>query len=139
MATKTNLISAVNGFLTAIITQLKVRNAQLEVINELYSTPVTDDSTTETYTTQTTPSVTYAIQITKQGRSVRINGSFSNTTGVALPSGTEIFAFKTNEFRGSTSEFIGENVIYTPYKLNSRVPIAPFISTKFQIIINAND
>jgi hypothetical protein len=139
MATKANLISAVNGFLTAIITQSKVRDAQLEVIDELYPSAVTDNSTDETYTTQTTPTVTYAIQITKQGRSVRINGTYTNTTGLALPAGTEIFAFKTNEFRGSTSEFIGENVIYTPYKLNSRGSIAPFIGTKFEIIINSND
>ncbi len=117
MATKANLMSAVHGFLTAIITQLKVRNAQLEVINELYPSSVLDDSISETYTTQTTPTITYAIQITKQGRSVRINGQYANSSGVALPTGTEIFAFKNNEFN-----------------------IAPFpASYKFEIIINSND
>jgi hypothetical protein len=139
MATKANLISAVNGFLTAIITQLKVRNAQLEVINELYPSAVTDDSISETYTTQNTPTVTYAIQMTKQGRSNFITISYTNTSNVSLPANTEIFAFKTNEFRGSTSEFIGENVIYTPFKISSRNSIPPLTTVKSTIRINVND
>jgi len=141
MSTKAQIITALDNQINAVGKVTKVRHTEANeiLLDGYYPTPVTDNSTDETYTTQTTPTVTYAIQITKQGRSVRINGSYTNTTGVALIAGTEIFAFKDNEFKGSTSEFIGENVIYTPYKLNSRASIAPFISTKFEIIINSND
>jgi len=139
MATKASLLSEINGFLTAVITIANHRLSMSAVVDEIYPSAVTDNSTDETYTTQNTASITYAIQITKQGRSVRINGSYTNTSASALPAGTEIYAQKDNQYKGSTSEFIGEAVVYTPYKLSSRGVIPPSSTTKFFITYNANE
>jgi|688.fasta_scaffold1198104_2 hypothetical protein len=38
MATKSGLIASVNGYITAVITQLKLRNGFLDIINELFQT-----------------------------------------------------------------------------------------------------
>lgn len=119
MATKSALISAVNSFITSVVNITKHRNSMLEVINELYPTKVSDDSTTETYTTQTNPNITYSIQMVKQGRSVRINGSFTYSAAQALPANTTIFVFKDNEFKGDTSAYLGTNIKYSPYALKS--------------------
>ena len=114
------------------------RDVANTLLNELYPTPVDDDSTTETYTTQNTAVISYNVKITKQGRSVRMNGSYTNNGTVALPIGTEVFAIKPNEYQGTTSEFLGDGVIYTPYKLSTRVVIAPSQNIRFAIIFNAD-
>jgi len=46
MATKSALTTAINGFITAVITQAKVRSAFLELINVLFQTTVNDELTT---------------------------------------------------------------------------------------------
>jgi hypothetical protein len=139
MATKASLISAVNGFITSIVNITKHRNSMLEVINELYPSKVSDNSTDETYTTQTNANITYGIQIVKQGRSIRINGSYTYSGGSSLPIGTEIFEFKENEFRGDTSAYLGINIGYIPYLLESTTTIAPSTTTQFSIIISSNN
>ena len=139
MATKANLISAVNGFITSIVNITKHRNSMLEVINELYPSKVSDDSTSETYTTQTNANITYGIQIVKQGRSIRINGSYTYSGVTSLPIGTEIFEFKENEFKGDTSAYLGINIGYIPYLLESTTVIAPSSTTQFSIIISSNN
>jgi hypothetical protein len=119
MATKSGLISAVNSFITSVVNITKHRNSMLEVINELYPTKVSDNSVDEIYTTQTNPNITYGIQIVKQGRSIRINGSYTYTAAAALPLGTTIFVFKDNEFKADTSAYLGTNIKYTPFALKS--------------------
>ncbi len=139
MATKASLISAVNGFITSVVNITKHRNSMLEVINELYPSKVSDNSTDETYTTQTNANITYAIQIVKQGRSVRIDGSYTYSTGSPLPAGTEIFAFKENEFKGDTSAYLGVNIKYAPFALQStNVIVASPSSNQFSITISSN-
>jgi hypothetical protein len=138
MATKSGLIGAVNSFITALITQSKHRDSMLEVINELYPTKVSDSNSTETYTTKNGTVITYSIQIVKQGRSVRINGSYTNTSALVIPIGTTIFTFKTNEFRGDTSYYLGNNVEYTPYLIKNLNPMLPNSTTNFSITINSD-
>lgn len=138
MATKSGLIAAVNGFITSLITQTKHRDSMLEVINELYPTKVLDSNSTETYTTKNGTVITYSVQIVKQGRSVRINGSYNNTSALAIPVGTTIFTFKTNEFIGDTSYYLGNNVEYTPYLIKNLNPMLPNSTTNFSIIINSD-
>jgi len=139
MATKSALISTINGFITSIVNITKHRNSMLEVINELYPSKVSDNSTDETYTTQTNANITYGIQIVKQGRSIRINGSYTYSGVTSLPIGTEIFEFKENEFKGDTSSYLGVNIIYVPYALESTTSIAPSTTTQFSIIISSNN
>ena len=138
MATKNALITNINNFITSVVNITKHRNSMLAVVNELYPTKVSDSNTTETYTTKNGPNITYNIQIVKQGRSVRINGNYTNTSGFALPVGTTIFTFKTNEFRGDTSVYLGNNVEYTPYLIRSINPILVGATTNFSIIINSD-
>lgn len=138
MATKSGLIAAVNGFITSLITQTKHRDSMLEVINELYPTKVLDSNSTETYTTKNGTVITYSVQIVKQGRSVRINGSYNNTSALAIPVETTIFTFKTNEFIGDTSYYLGNNVEYTPYLIKNLNPMLPNSTTNFSIIINSD-
>ena len=139
MATKSALISAINGFITSVVNITKHRNSMLEVVNELYPSKVSDNSTDETYTTQTNANITYGIQIVKQGRSVRIDGSYTYSGLVALPLGSEIFSFKTNEFRGDTSGYLGVGIKYEPYALKSVGIITPSSTTQFSITISANN
>lgn len=119
MATKSALIASINGFITAIITQAKLRSGFLDVVNELYPSKVLDNSTDETYTTQTNANITYNIQIVKQGRTIRVDGTYTYSGASALEAGTEIFEFKDNEFKGDTSGYLGINVRYVPFALES--------------------
>ena len=139
MATKANLISAVNGYLTALITYLKHRSSMLEVINELYPTKVADSSTTETYTTKNGSVITYNIAFVKQGRSVRINGTYINPSATTtLPNNTKVFDIDVNEFRGDTTGYLGTNATYTPYQINTIGTLSPLQSRDFSIIINSD-
>jgi hypothetical protein len=137
--TKANLISTVNGFLTAIVTIAKNRNAMLEIINELYPSKVIDNSTDEIYTTQNNSNITYAIQIVKQGRNIRINGTYTYSGSSTLEAGTEIFAFKESEFKGDTSAYLGVNIRYVPFILESTNVIMPFSTTQFSVTISSNN
>jgi hypothetical protein len=72
MATKSGLIASVNGFITAVITQLKLRNGFLDIINELFQT-----TTTQTITTGT--NVFWCnLRYKKVGNIVYIDGSITS-------------------------------------------------------------
>jgi hypothetical protein len=98
MATKTGLIATINGFLTAIITQAKVRSSASAVVDEIYPNSVTDSQATETYTTKAGTSINYSIRIVKSGNVAHISGTVRNTTSGSLPS-QNVFLWKSNEFR----------------------------------------
>jgi hypothetical protein len=138
MATKSSLISAINGFLTAIVTITKHRDSMLEVVNELYPTKVDDNSTDETYTTQTNANITYAIEIVKQGRNVRVDGTYTYSGLTALEAGTEIFSFKENQFKGDTSGYLGINIRYVPFALES-TSIITNGTKQFSVTFSSND
>jgi hypothetical protein len=46
MATKANLLSTINGFITAVITQAKHRSSMSTVVDEIYPTVYIEDETT---------------------------------------------------------------------------------------------
>lgn len=87
MATKANLISAINAQLTALITQAKVRLASSLIVDELYPDIISETRTTTSHTSRiTTPNgvktnIIYNIFIVKQGRIVTIKGLAINQTG----------------------------------------------------------
>ena len=72
MATKSNLISSINSFLTATVTILKHRNSMLEVINELFAT-------SNNYTV-TTGNIQYDLTFTKSGNKCLVTGSIKNAS-----------------------------------------------------------
>ena len=51
MATKANLITALNGFISAVVGITKHRNANNAIVDEIYPNSIIDNQTTETYTT----------------------------------------------------------------------------------------
>ena len=116
MATKAGLISSINGFITAIVTVLKTRNAFSSVVDELYPLAVTDNSTSQTYTTRANIDIPYTINIVKSGNIAHITGTIQNTLPYVLGqqniflwkesvykpiNGTEIRFFATNDFNGT--------------------------------------
>ena len=110
MATKTNLISAINTQLTAIITQAKVRLAMSLLTDELYPTIVSEtDLTTNTITTKNSinTDLHYDIAIIKQGRNVSIKGNVTNASGSIVSNGTneEFFEITLAEYLPASLSF----------------------------------
>ena len=111
MATKTNLISAINTQLTAIITQAKVRFASLQLVNEIYPTPISDTQATTNVVTKIGTEFTYNLQFSKVGRNIHIYGSITNISGSILSSVEEILEVTNAEFEPYTTyDFIGSNL-----------------------------
>ena len=110
MATKTNLISAINTQLTAIITQAKVRLASLQLVNEIYPTPISDTQSTTNVVTKISTNFTYNLQFTKTGRNIHICGIITNISGSILSSVEEILEVTNSEFEPYTNYMlIGSN------------------------------
>ena len=107
MATKTSFLSTINGFITALITQAKVRSAFSTVSDELYSTIYKEEYLTgidnRTITTPTDSTRKYYLLISKTGNKVDVSGRFFqdsvnvivNFTLVSFGSNTEFYV-KTN-------------------------------------------
>lgn len=102
MATKTNLISAINTQLTAIITQAKVRLASLQLVNEVYPTTQNETQTTDVITTASAD-FNYNLNFTKIGRLVHVTGTITNVSGSILGFGANVFEFKATEFYPNTT------------------------------------
>lgn len=86
MAIKSTITSTINSFITAIITQTKLRNALSTLLDNFYPTPVYDTQATTNVFTKVDNDFTYNIKVAKIGRVVHINGWFENITGSALGS-----------------------------------------------------
>lgn len=84
MAIKSTITSTINGFITAIITQAKVRSAFSTLLDNIYPTPTYETQATNVIYTKAGENFTYDIKIAKIGRVVHINGRFENITGGAL-------------------------------------------------------
>lgn len=111
MATQTNLISAINTQLTAIITQAKVRLASLQLVNEIYPTPISDTQATTNVVTKIGTYFTYNLQFTKTGRNIHICGHIKNISGSILNSVEEILEVTNSEFEPYTTyNFICSNL-----------------------------
>ena len=103
MATQTNLISAINTQLTAIITQAKVRLASLQLVNEIYPTPISDTQLTTNIVTKIGTKFTYNLQFSKVGRNIHICGSIKNISGSILSSVEDILKITNSEFEPYTN------------------------------------
>ena len=100
MANKASWISTVNGFITAIITQAKLRSAFSTTADALYPTEVIDSQTTETHTTKGGTNINYSVCLSKQGNHVAIKiYNLRNTTTSALDVGQTVFTWKDTEYQ----------------------------------------
>lgn len=97
MATKSALTTAINGFITAIITQTKVRNAYLELINVLFQTTVTQSLLTSSDV------FGHVLKFKKQGNIVHVSGYIVNKYAVSK-SNQNIVAISDSLFYAKTSE-----------------------------------
>lgn len=70
--TKTSLISAINGFITAVVSVTKVRNAYLELINIFFSTTITKSNTAGSN------QFTYNLKFNKKGNMIHCSGFIKN-------------------------------------------------------------
>ena len=84
MAIKSSITSAVNGFITAIITQTKLRSALSTLLDNFYPTVIYDTNSTTTVFTKADNDFIYDIKVAKVGRLVNICGSFTNDTESAI-------------------------------------------------------
>jgi len=98
MATKTSLLTTINGFITSVITQTKHRSSMSAVVDEIYPTQVTDSQTSETYTTKAGTNINYSITVIKSGNIAHVKGTVTNNTSSLIGS-QNIFTWKNNEFR----------------------------------------
>lgn len=101
MATKANLITALNGFISAVVGITKHRNANNAIVDEIYPNSVIDNQTTVTYTTSSTV-VNYSINIVKSGNIAHISGSIQNPNHF-LMSNPIVFLWKNSEFKPNSS------------------------------------
>ena len=72
MATKANLISSINSFLTATVTILKHRKSMGEVVNELF--PISNNYVQES------GNILYNLTFTKSGNKCLVTGNIKNTS-----------------------------------------------------------
>ena len=139
MATKTNLISAINAQLTAIITQAKVRLASLQLVNEIYPTPISDTQLTTNVVTKIGTKFIYNLQFSKVGRNIHIYGIITNVSGSILLSLEEILEVTNSEFEPYTNyTLIGSNSnVNVELSLNSdALTLVTSIGVGETIIIN---
>lgn len=106
MATKTDLITAINTQLTAIITQAKVRLASLLLVNELFPTEYRElhEQGLPDELEITTPELSnlfYDISFVKRGNTIYLNGYIRNKTG-AIFSG-KVLNIDTTEYNTKTN------------------------------------
>ena len=96
MANKTTLTSAINGFITAVVSVTKVRNAFLELINTFFSTTTTHSNIAGAN------QYTYNLKFNKRGNKVLVTGFIRNDYATAK-SGEVIFTNPTAELYCKTS------------------------------------
>ena len=144
MATKTNLISAINGYLTAVITQAKHRLSMLELINELYPS-------SDTYIV-TSGSVQYNLTFTKSGNKCTVSGSIANSTGsivggvklldipnsIYFPKKSVFFFGQTQFTNQNISLVLSDGVFIFPnsFYLDGNLPSSGILAINLTYIVN---
>jgi hypothetical protein len=146
MATKSGLLATINGFITAVITQAKVRSAYSSVVDELYPSVFTDSQLSETYTTKSGSNLGYSITMHKSGNQVFIQGRITNLTSLSIgaqnifswkdtafkpKSGVNDFTFKAISGTAEINLFINNNVL----SLTSSMPPSGVYTFEYQLFI----
>lgn len=106
--TKSNLITAVNAQLTAIITQAKVRLASLEIINVLYPTTKMGGTLATGFTNivdEETTDLNFAMYMKKQGNVLNVSGYVLNNTG-AITGLSSLGTITDSEYEVITGGFL---------------------------------
>ena len=112
MATKSALISTINGFITSIVNITKHRDSMLEVVNELYgSNQLNDIPATTNVITLVLAESSYDLTFTKTGRMVHVYGYIRRNTS-SIPNNTIIASITNSEFVPQTGKQFRLNGYY---------------------------
>jgi len=147
MSTKTQIETSITTNLadSSDILASEVRETLELIVDNVYPTAVTDNNTSETYTTKAGTNITYSITLFKQGNFPAIKGTITNSTFSTLSS-QNVFTWKDNEYKpktgltylfdavqGSTKVrcFINNNVL----AITSPMPTGTFSIDNFQLYI----
>lgn len=104
MATKSALISTINGFITSVVNITKHRDSMLEVVNELYgSNQLNDTQATTNVITLVLSDALYNLTFTKTGRMVHVYGFIKRNTA-SIPNNTIIASITNSEFAPQTGK-----------------------------------
>ena len=144
MATKTNLISAINAQITAIITQAKHRLSMLEFVNEIFPS-------SDTYIV-TSGSVQYNLTFTKSGNKCTVSGNIENSTdsivgGIKLldipnsiyfPKKSVFFFGQTRFISQTISLSLSDGVFFSPnsFYLDGTLPSYAILAINLTYIVN---
>jgi hypothetical protein len=142
MATKSALISAINGFITSVVNITKHRNSMLEIVNEIFQT-----TTTQTITTGT--NVFWCnLRYKKVGNIVYIDGSITSKYTQAVEDlvlitiPNSLFYAKTGQDTISVSAFTSQSSITQGTKIlsfaTSSIYLIGSISPNQTIYINSH-
>ena len=98
MAKKADITTFFNTTLSVVIIITKIKSVVNKILDNFYGTEVSDDQTTQTYTTAVNGvSYPYAVRMNKQGGIVEVYGYLINSTGT-LDENIRIFEFKDTEY-----------------------------------------
>ena len=117
MATKSNLITALNGFISAVVGITKHRNANNAIVDEIYPNSVFDSQLSETYTNYSNEGIDYSINIIKSGNIAHIKGRIKATSPSSFISSVLIFSWKNNEFKTKSASVSNPNLISQAFDL----------------------
>jgi hypothetical protein len=82
MATKADLLTTLVGYITAIVTVAKHRNADQAIVDEMYREPILETQSSPTFTIPDNASTKlYSLNLKKTGNVVTVSGYFQNSTG----------------------------------------------------------
>lgn len=83
MATKSGLISSINGYITSVVTIAKHRLSMLDLINEFFQVDVVESNLTTPAVIENNSGISFAyeVYIKKTGNTVRWRGYFNNLSG----------------------------------------------------------
>lgn len=95
--TKASLISTINGFITAVVSVTKVRNAYLELINTFFSTTITKSNTAGSN------QFTYNLKFNKKGNIVTCFGFIRNDYAI-IKGNENIFTQTDTELYAKTGQ-----------------------------------
>lgn len=107
MANKTTLTSAINGFITAVVSVAKVRNAFLELIDTFFSTTIVKSNAVAV------DQYTYELKFNKRGNKVHVTGFIRNDYSIAV-SFTNIFVNDVSELfckTGNNTFFFAQGLL----------------------------
>lgn len=98
MSKKSEITTFFNTTLSVVIIISKIKLVLNKILDNFYSTEVTDDQATGTYTTAVSAvNFPYSIRLMKQGGVVHVYGYFENKSGV-IDQNNRIFEFKDTEY-----------------------------------------